>query len=172
MSRSVGLLKARFTAGIATWPDPAGWLASGTAGIVTLAALAAVGFSTGLYSLHRADTHDLAMRLIEVVFVPAIGEEAVFRGLLVPGRRETDRPLIPLTLATFIFVVWHMVEAETFLPMAARMFERPDFLCCAGMLGAGCGWMRWRTGSIWPGVVLHWLMVTIWQTWLGGFMLS
>jgi predicted Abi (CAAX) family protease len=32
--------------------------------------------------------------------------------------------------------------------------------------------MRQRTSSIWPGVGLHWLMVNLWQTWLGGFVLE
>jgi predicted Abi (CAAX) family protease len=105
------------------------------------------------------------------LIAPAIGEEVVFRGLLVPGRAETSRPAAGLMLATFVFVIWHLVETATFLPSAAPIFDRPDFLVCAAVLGAGCGWMRWRTDSLWPAVALHWLMVTIWQTWLGGFTL-
>jgi predicted Abi (CAAX) family protease len=55
-----------------------------------------------------------------------------------------------------------------FLPRAAPIFLRPDFLACAAILGAGCALIRWRTASIWPAVALHWLVVVIWQTWLGG----
>ena len=107
-----------------------------------------------------------------MLIAPAIGEEACFRGLLVPGRSETRRPWIALAVMTAIFVLWHVVEAKTFLPAAAAMFVRPDFLVCAAILGLGCGVIRWRTGSLWPGVGLHWLMVTVWQTWLGGFMVG
>ncbi len=164
-------LAARLIASLKTWPDPAGWLASLVAGCVTLAAMGALGLSTGLYSLHPANLTGLPLRLLTVAIVPALGEEAVFRGLLVPGRGETDQPGAALALATGVFVIWHLTEAETFLGRAAPMFERPDFLACAAVLGLGCGWIRWRTGSLWPAVGLHWTMVTIWQTWLGGFIL-
>ena len=40
------------------------------------------------------------------------------------------------------------------------------------MPGIGCGLARWRTGSLWPPVAIHWLMVVVWQTWLGGFSLA
>ena len=162
---------ARLVSGLKTWPDAAGWLLSAGVGAATLTALAIVGFSTGLYALHAANLAGMPLRLLTVLVAPAIGEEAVFRGLLVPDRAEAARPLAPLTLAILIFVLWHLVEAHTFLPAAAPLFDRPDFLICAGLLGTGCAWIRWRTGSIWPGVALHWTMVTIWQTWLGGFML-
>jgi predicted Abi (CAAX) family protease len=112
------------------------------------------------------------MRLLTVLIAPAIGEEAFFRGLLIPARAETRTPARDLAVATGIFTLWHVFEAKTFLPAAARMFTRPDFLGCAAILGLGCGVIRQRTGSIWPGVALHWLMVTLWQTWLGGFVLE
>jgi predicted Abi (CAAX) family protease len=73
---------------------------------------------------------------------------------------------------TAVFTAWHVAEVKTFLPAAEPMFIRPDFLACAAILGLGCGVIRWRTGSLWPGVGLHWLMVTLWQTWLGGFMVQ
>jgi hypothetical protein len=28
--------------------------------------------------------------------------------------------------------------------------------------------MKRRTGSLWPAVILHWALVVVWQTWLGG----
>jgi len=162
---------ARLVSGLKTWPDAAGWLHAAGLGAATLTALAMVGFSTGLYALHPANLSGMPLRLLAVLIAPAIGEEAIFRGLLVPDRLEAPRPLAPLAFAILIFVLWHLVEAHTFLPSAAPLFDRPDFLTCAALLGTGCAWIRWRTGSIWPGVALHWVMVTIWQTWLGGFML-
>ena len=39
---------------------------------------------------------------------------------------------------------------------------------CAATLGLGCALIRWRTGSLWPAVALHWLVVVTWQTLLGG----
>lgn len=164
-------LSVRLVSSVKTWPDTTGWIQSVGVGVLTLMTLGAVGLSTGLYLPHRANLTGMPLRLLTVLFVPAIGEEAVFRGLLVPSRAEVAQPWAPLVLATGIFVAWHLVEAATFLRGAAPLFDRADFLLCAALLGAGCGWMRWRTGSLWPGVTLHWVMVTIWQTWMGGFML-
>jgi predicted Abi (CAAX) family protease len=139
--------------------------------VSTLTAVGAVGFASGLYTLHPINREGLPLRLLAVLIVPALGEEGFFRGLLVPSRAETATPTLLIVLATLVFVAWHLVEARLILPRAAMLFERPDFLACAGLLGAGCAVIRWRTGSLWPAVALHWLMVTIWQTWLGGLTL-
>jgi uncharacterized protein len=156
---------------LATWPDAAGWRFSGAVGAATLAAVGAVGLTSGLYALHPTNRAGLPLRLLTVLIAPAFGEEAFFRGLLVPSRAETASPTLPIVLATAVFVAWHLLEARLILPRAATLFGRPDFLICAGMLGLGCAVIRWRTGSLWPAVALHWLMVTIWQTWLGGLTL-
>jgi predicted Abi (CAAX) family protease len=129
--------------------------------------MAAIGFLGGLYRLQAPDLADLPLRLVSVFFVPAIGEEAVFRGVLVPDRSEAARPALAIAAATAIFTTWHGVET-LFLPHAAPIFLRADFLTCAALLGTGCAIVRWRTGSLWPAVILHWLSVVVWQTWLGG----
>jgi len=164
-------LYRRLASSLVTWPDTAGWRFSAGVGAATLAAVGAVGFSSGLYALHPVNLNGLPIRLLTVLIAPAFGEEAVFRGLLIPSRAETAQPTLQIVLATAVFVAWHLVEAKLILPAAAPLFERPDFLACAGLVGLGCAVIRWRTGSLWPAVALHWLMVTIWQTWLGGLTL-
>ncbi|HWA61972.1 MAG TPA: CPBP family glutamic-type intramembrane protease, partial [Caulobacteraceae bacterium] len=156
---------------LTTWPDAAGWRFAGLAALLTLAAMGAIGFCTGYYRLTPTVTAGLAGRLATVWIVPALGEEAPFRGLLVPGRDEAANPWPALAVALPVFVAWHVVEALTFLPQARGQFLRPDFLACAAALGLGCGLVRWRTGSLWPAVILHGAAVTVWQTWLGGFRL-
>jgi len=168
----IGALASRLRRAFTTWPDARGWAFAAGVGALTLAAMAMVGFSTGLYALEPARTQGLPLRLLTVLIAPAIGEEAFFRGLLIPDRTETQKPWRALMVVAAIFTAWHVVEVKTFLPAAAAMFTRPDFLACAAILGLGCGVIRWRTGSLWPGVGLHWLMVTVWQTWLGGFMVG
>ena len=166
------LLYARLASSLTTWPDGSGWTFSAGTGAATLAAVGAVGFSSGLYALHPANLQGLPLRLLTVLIAPAFGEEAVFRGLMIPSRAETAKPALGIALATPVFIAWHLVEAKLILPQAAALFERADFLVCAGLVGLGCAVVRWRTGSLWPAVALHWLMVTIWQTWLGGLTLS
>ena len=150
---------------LASLPDAGGWFFSAVVGGLVLAAMAAVGFSGGLYRFAPASLPPL--RLVSVFFVPALSEEAAFRGFLIPDRSETGRPFAAIAVATTIFTGWHVVET-VFLRHAAPIFLRVDFLACAAILGAGCAVIRWRTNSLWPAVGLHWLVVVVWQTWLGG----
>ncbi len=148
-------------------PDLAGWGLSAAVGGGVLLAMAGVGFAGGLYHFAPSSLGELPLRMVSVFFVPALSEEAAFRGLLVPDQSETTRPIAAIAIVTAIFTAWHVVET-LFLHHAAPTFLRADFLACAATLGAGCAVIRWRTGSLWPAVALHWLAVVIWQTWLGG----
>jgi predicted Abi (CAAX) family protease len=164
--------KARLLRSLTTSPDLAGWMFAAGVGLVTLSIMGGLGFATGLYALTPPRTVGVVGRALTVLFVPALGEEAVFRGLLIPDRTETDRPWPWFALMTGAFVLWHVAEGTTFLSGAKALFLRWDFLACAAILGLGCGITRWRTGSLWPAVGLHWLMVMIWQTDLGGLTLD
>ena len=163
------LLLHRLRRSLTTLPDARGWMLCGGVAAATGGLMAAIGFSTGLYAL-TPTVPGLPLRLLTVLFVPALGEEIPFRGLLVPGRDETAKPWAAIAVSTALYVAWHPLEALTFLPKAA-MFLRPDFLACTAILGLGCALMRWRTGSLWPAVILHGGFVVVWQTWLGGFRL-
>lgn len=159
---------ARLWRSLVTWPEARGWAWAAGVAIITLTTMQAVGFLGGLYRLTSPNLAGLPLRLITALIAPAFGEEAVFRGLLIPDRGETPRPWLSMASVTLVFTLWHVVEASTFLPKAAPLFLRPDFLACSAILGFGCALVRWRTGSLWPAVALHWLVVAIWQTWLGG----
>ncbi len=130
--------------------------------------MAVVGFAGGLCHLTQSRTAGWPLGLATVFVAPALGEEAMFRGPFIPSRSETRRPWAAIALVTLVFTGWHAIEASTFLPRAAPIFLRPDFLACAAILGLGAAVIRWRTGSLWPAVALHWLVVVVWQTWLGG----
>lgn len=157
----------RLRRSLTTLPDARGWALCGLVGVVAGGLMAAIGFSTGLYAL-TPTVPGLPLRLLTVLFVPALGEEIPFRGLLVPDREETQRaPWIAIAISTALYVAWHPLEALTFLPQGA-MFLRADFLACTAILGLACALMRWRTGSLWPAALLHGGFVVVWQTWLGG----
>ena len=156
----------RLRRSLTTLPDARGWRLCALVAAITGGLMAVLGFSTGLYAL-TPTAPGLPLRLLTVLFVPALGEEIPFRGLLVPGRDEAPRPWAAIAISTALYVAWHPLEALTFLPQGA-MFLRPDFLACTAILGLGCALMRWRTGSLWPAVILHGGFVVVWQTWLGG----
>ncbi|MFZ0269999.1 type II CAAX prenyl endopeptidase Rce1 family protein [Caulobacter sp.] len=156
----------RLRRSLTTLPDARGWALCGLVAAVAASLMAVIGFSTGLYAM-TPTAPGLPLRLLVVLVVPALGEEIPFRGLLVPGRDETARPWPAIAISTALYVAWHPFEALTFLPQGA-MFLRPDFLVCTAILGLACALMRWRTGSLWPAVILHGGFVVVWQTWLGG----
>ncbi|UAL13104.1 type II CAAX prenyl endopeptidase Rce1 family protein [Caulobacter segnis] len=166
MSWSVPIFR-RLLASLRTLPSPRGWLLCLAVSAVTLATMAVIGFATGLYHLTPTQP-GLALRLLTVLFVPALGEEIPFRGIMTPGPGESRRPWLAIAVSTTLYTLWHVIEALTFLPAAAPVFLRPDFLLCCAVLGLGCAITRWKTGSLWPAVLLHWALVVVWQTWLGG----
>ena len=165
------MLKAaslRLLKSLQVWPGTKAWAECGLLAAAVLLAMMGIGFATGLYRLGPSNLANLPIVALGVFFVPALGEEAVFRGVLVPARTAHARPWKAIGLSTLAYVLWHPLEGLTFLPGAKLLFARPDFLMVTGLLGLACAVMRWRTGSLWPAVFLHGGLVVIWKTWLGG----
>jgi uncharacterized protein len=167
MALSLSIYRTRLATSLRTLPSARGWAFCALVSLTTLTLMAAIGFTTGLYTLQPTEP-GLPLRMLVVLFVPALGEEIPFRGLLTPGPGESRRPKLEVAVSTGLYTLWHVVEAVTFLKSAAGVFLRPDFLLCCAVLGMGCAVMKRRTGSVWPAVILHWALVVIWQTWLGG----
>lgn len=161
-------LQNRLRASLTTWPSSRQWLVAVGIGAVALAVEGALGAAGGFLKPAPADWSVLPFSLLLAVFVPALGEEAVFRGLLVPSREDRRDIAVALLVSTALFVAWHAVEGLTFMRAAAPVFLRADFLAMTAVLGLACGIMRHCTGSLWPAVALHWLTVAIWQVWFGG----
>ncbi len=140
--------------------DPKGWLLSFA---LLIPWLAYVALSFRLMPVTAADTtspyHALLGRGLSGEVVGAaltygivsagLGEELLFRGLIggALGRRMT--PWRANAAQTLIFLAPHLLillvkpEAIVLLPIGV------------GGLGALTGWLRLRSGSIGPGVVLH-----------------
>lgn len=167
MALSFKIYQTRLLTSLVTLPTPRGWLLCFAVSAATLALMMVIGFVTGLYTLQPTQP-GLPLRMLIVFFIPALGEEIPFRGLLTPGPHESSRPKLEIATSTALYTVWHVLEAVTFLKSAAGIFLRPDFLLCCAILGLGCAITKRVTGSIWPAVLLHWALVVVWQTWLGG----
>lgn len=99
----------------------------------------------GLEELVTAETTGRLLWLLLVLAVtPAICEEVVFRGVLLGGTR-TLSPWRMVVLNGLVFGAFHLSfeTAIRFLPTAT--------------LGIVIAWAVWRTGSIWVGVLMHFL---------------
>ena len=103
--------------------------------------------------------------------LPALSEEVLFRVLLVPHPTERrSRPWImaETSLSLLLFVAWHPVNAWTFSPTARPILTDRRFLLLATLLGAVCTLAYRWTGSLWPPVLIHWLVVCGWVLCFGG----
>lgn len=132
-------------------------------GLVLLFCLVASLLGTHLIDLSRVPTAAEMVKVSAVAFVvPALVEEVVFRGWVIRRFRMWDA-IASVTL----YVLWHPLEALTFLPEARAVFFDPVFLLLVALLGVLCAIAYFRSRSIWPSVIIHWLVVVAWKG-LGG----
>ena len=102
---------------------------------------------------------------------PALIEEIVFRGLLLP-RRESDAAAAMIGhragAALVVYVVSHPINALLFRPRVLSLFESTPYLLLTTLLGVTCTVTYLMSRSIWPSVAIHWLTVVTWIWLLGG----
>jgi ABC-2 type transport system permease protein/sodium transport system permease protein len=87
-----------------------------------------------------------AVVVLMMAVTPAIFEELFFRGYLLPALRTRTSPAVAIVLSAVAFGLFHGINPN---PLAA---ERVLSSTLVGML---LGWVRWRTGTVLPGIVLH-----------------
>jgi ABC-2 type transport system permease protein/sodium transport system permease protein len=98
--------------------------------------------------------------VVTLAIVPAVFEECFFRGWLFTSLRSIMRPLGTIVAAAVMFGLFHVVAAQV---LAVERFLPSTFL------GLVLGWVRYRTGSVWPCILLHavhnglLLSITYWQ---------
>jgi ABC-2 type transport system permease protein/sodium transport system permease protein len=91
-------------------------------------------------------TLPLPMVLFALALVPAICEEFFFRGLLFGALRHRLSSWGTILATAAMFSIFHVIVGNIFAP------ER--FLPSA-FLGVVLGWVRWKTDSVLPTMVLH-----------------
>jgi ABC-2 type transport system permease protein/sodium transport system permease protein len=84
--------------------------------------------------------------VVAIGLVPAIFEEAFFRGYLYAAVRTVSHASTTIVVTAVVFGVFHVFATNTIA------FER---LLSSTLTGIVLGWVRWRTGSILPGMLLH-----------------
>jgi predicted Abi (CAAX) family protease len=149
-------------------PDRDGWARALPIAVGGVAIITTVAIATGLA---RVDPMPFGwtwlLHAAFLVIVPSLSEEILFRGLIVPPR---DRPMSALAgiSAVAAFILWHPLQAVTIGPPWRATFLDPAFLAIVAILGTTLVWMYRRCGSIWPGVIVHWLIGAGWKLIFGG----
>ncbi len=116
----------------------------------------------GVLALDPAPRATVGAISLSAFLLPALAEELVFRSWLPRGA-----PLA--AVSSFVaFVFWHPLQVILNLPFARAEFTDASFLGLVAWLGLACTLARIRSGSIWPGVVIHWGGVVLWLALFGG----
>ncbi len=87
-----------------------------------------------------------ALVLLTLALTPAVVEELCFRGYLFSTLAARLSPTATIVVTSLLFGLFHVLTGSTLL------LER--FLPTT-MLGLVLGTVAWRTGSVWPGIILH-----------------
>ncbi|MEB3321287.1 MAG: CPBP family glutamic-type intramembrane protease, partial [Synechococcaceae cyanobacterium] len=97
--------------------------------------------------------------------MPALVEELIFRVALLPHPLEGEPPATALAWAALslgLFVAYHPIAGRLWYPPGRRLFRQPRFLLPCALLGVVCTVAYQVTGSLWPPVLLHGLVVLVW----------
>jgi sodium transport system permease protein len=126
--------------GVALWPAAhETYLLSEWLGLTTLTAKQ---ISAAKALLDQFQTVPLWLILVTVAIVPAIFEELCFRGFLFGALRTRLSGTLTIIASAVLFGVFHeILSSGRLLPST--------------FLGLVLGWVRWRSRSVWPGILLH-----------------
>ncbi len=112
----------------------------------------------------------LLWRAAGLLVMPALLEELLFRIALLPHPLEGASPANLLAWAALslgLFVLYHPLAAAWWYPAGRGIFGDPRFLVACTLLGLLCTAAYLATGSLWPPVLLHWVVVLVWLEALG-----
>jgi ABC-2 type transport system permease protein/sodium transport system permease protein len=88
----------------------------------------------------------IVVLIAALALVPAVAEEAFFRGFLFRGLEQRLRPRWTILTTAMLFGAFHLILAQ------AVAVERFIASACIGLI---LGWVAWRSGSILPTFLLH-----------------
>jgi sodium transport system permease protein len=114
--------------------------------MIGFATLEKVQFNRAQELIDQARQTPLLLFLAAIAFAPAVFEEFCFRGFMFGAFRARMRPWVAVLLTGLVFGLFHLVTSD------ALAVER---LLPSTALGCVLGWVCWRTGSLFPGIVLH-----------------
>lgn len=160
-------------AALTTIPDWRTWRTCALVYGVFLVVATPIGLFAGLLKpgAPHLPASEMATMGAMLLLQPALVEEIVFRGVLLPREAGTVRRgrLAAIAAAALaLYVVSHPVNAWLFRPQVFGLFASPVYLVLTTLLGAACTAAYFISRSLWPSVAMHWLTVVLWIWFLGG----
>jgi membrane protease YdiL (CAAX protease family) len=161
MALSITAIRGNAPADYRFLPTASEWVAGFRWFAILLPVTGAAYWALGLVSLkpHPMNIVLAVGTFFGILWVTAISEEFIFRGLLQPWIEEwTSSPFIALTATSLLFGSIHLGFRGP--------FPNWRFSIAAAILGLFCGLARRRTGGIQAGMVAHALTVAVWKMFL------
>jgi membrane protease YdiL (CAAX protease family) len=113
---------------------------AGVLGVVALLSEAVPWLFMDTADLFAVAGTSTAMALVYIAVIPSVTEEILFRGAVLGGLTDLMRDRTAILASALIFAIAH-VSVPSMLHLT--------------LLGVVLGWVRIRSGSIWPGVCRH-----------------
>ena len=158
----------RTVAALRRWPNARQWLQAAPVLVATAAIVLAIAIIGDFAHWAPLPFGTDWLMIAAIVFVlPAMAEEIVFRGLLMPVPGIASMR-IGMWLSIALFVAWHPLQAIAFGPPWSALFLAPAFLAAVLVLAIGLTHVRIVTGSLWPAILGHWLIVAAWKLLFAG----
>jgi len=164
-----GYLRSNPVAGLGVRPPSLRSTAWALAPIYAVLALA-LGLGTGILEPGWPSIGEALIRPIGLLLFPALIEEFVFRGILLPRSlidASWQRQWGAIGLSTVVFVLHHPMNHIFIGFTDTSLFIDPGFLVIVAVLGVTCGFAYLRSGSLWVPIAIHWATVVVWNLFLG-----
>jgi len=124
------------------------------------------------FDLAEAPLPNLIIKAIVILVAPSLAEECVFRVMILSHKSENSsrqKKWLLIILSLTAYVICHPLNALTLYKSAYPIFSNPTFLLLTTYLGIICTWLYLKSGSIYPSVFVHWMVVIIWLFVFGGY---
>jgi len=121
---------------------PAVMVVMGLVGAAVNYAVEGEPFSAQVRFFERAaeDVSGAVAAVAVIGLLVPVAEELLFRGVLFGALRRRTSPTVTVIVTAVVFGVYHV---------------EPGPAAACTVMGLVLGWLRHRTGSIWPAVVMH-----------------
>lgn len=97
----------------------------------------------------------------------SIVEETAFRGVLLRPPAAGKSGWGGSALSAILFALWHPFQTFLYRPLWEAYAWSWWFLLATFLLGLVCARLTLVTRSLWPAIVLHWLLALGWKTLYG-----
>ncbi len=161
MALSITAIRGHAPADYRFLPNASEWLAGLRWFAILLPVTGAAYWALGLVSLqpHPMNAILIVGTFLGILWVTALSEEFIFRGLLQPWiEKWTSSPIVALVATSLLFGSIHLGFRGP--------FPNWRFSIAAAILGLFCGLARRQTGGIQAGMVAHALTVAMWKAFL------